>query len=43
MLTRFAATVSRHLGASRPAFLKKVERPALKSPAEPFEFAQWKE
>jgi transposase len=36
--------VSRHLGASRRALLEEVERPALKSlPAEPFEFAQWKE
>ena len=36
--------VSRHLGASRRALFEEVERAALKSlPAEPFEFAAWKQ
>jgi transposase len=36
--------VSRHLGASRRALFEELDRPALKAlPAEPFEFAEWKE
>lgn len=35
---------SRHLGASRLALFEDVERPALKPlPAEPFEYAEWKQ
>ena len=35
---------SRHLGASRRALFEELDRPALKAlPAEPFEFAEWKE
>jgi transposase len=35
---------SRHLGASRRALFEQLDRPALKAlPAEPFEFAEWKE
>jgi transposase len=36
--------VSRHLGASRGTLFDEVERDALKTlPAEPFEFAEWKQ
>lgn len=35
---------SRHLGTSRRALFEDVERPALKPlPAEPFEYAEWKQ
>ena len=35
---------SRHLGASRRALFEQLDCPALKAlPAEPFEFAEWKE
>ena len=38
------ARTSRHLGASRRALFEQLDCPALKAlPAEPFEFAEWKE
>lgn len=38
------ARASRHLGASRRALFEEVERAELKQlPAEPFEFAEWKQ
>jgi transposase len=43
-LTTLNNRVSRHLGASRRALFDRVERSALKAlPAEPFEFAAWKQ
>ena len=43
-LTTLNDKVSRHLGASRTALFNEVERPALKKlPAEPYEFAEWKQ
>ena len=43
-LTTLNNRVSRHLGASRRALFDEVERAALKPlPAEPFEFAAWKQ
>jgi len=43
-VTDLNSRVSRHLGASRRMLFDEVERAALKPlPAEPFEFAEWKE
>lgn len=43
-VTQLNSRTSRHLGASRRALFEQLDRPALKAlPAEPFEFAEWKE
>lgn len=43
-VTTLNGKVSRHLGASRAALFNDIERAALKKlPAEPYEFAAWKE
>ena len=43
-LTQLNTRASRHLGASRRDLFEQLDRPALKGlPAEPFEFAEWKE
>ncbi len=43
-VTDLNSRTSRHLGASRRALFEELDRPALKAlPAEPFEFAEWKE
>jgi transposase len=43
-VTDLNSRTSRHLGASRGALFEELDRPALKAlPAEPFEFAEWKE
>ena len=43
-VTDLNSRTSRHLGASRRALFEQLDRPALKAlPAEPFEFAEWKE